>query len=200
MYNVETIKGTLGKLTGLGRPTVRHANELINPRKPLVTKLKDDGAIPNNPTLPFIQYRGAVSLTEHGDPAAIFEQLFETNGWVGSWRNGIYDFVHYHPRTHEVLGIAHGHAIVRFGGKRGKSVKLKGGDVVILPAGTGHQALSASKDLLVVGAYPVSGKYDEYKGSLQEHERAVVMIRKVRLPAKDPIYGRGGPLKKLWHK
>ena len=46
------------------------------------------------------------------DPAAMFERLFETNGWGGSWRNGIYDYVHYHPRTHEVLGIARGRARV----------------------------------------------------------------------------------------
>jgi uncharacterized protein YjlB len=125
--------------------------------------------------------------------------LTNQHGRVRSWRNGIYDFAHYHPHTHEVLGIARGHATVRFGGTKGKTVKLKAGDVVVLPAGTGHQALRASKELLVVGAYPPSGKDDEYAGSPKEHERALAMIPKVRLPAKDPIYGREGPLTKLWH-
>ena len=132
------------------------------------------------------------------DPAAVFEELFEKNGWGGSWRNGIYDYVHYHPRIHEVLGIASGKARVRFGGAKGKTLRLKAGDVVILPAGTGHQALSASKDLLVVGAYPPQGKYEEHEGSMKEHGRAVAMIPKVPLPKNDPVYGRGGPLNKLW--
>src|SRR5262249_7352803 len=50
-------------------------------------------------------------------------------------RNGIYNYAHYHSRTHEVLGVARGHARVRFGGERGKELRLKVGDVVVLPAG-----------------------------------------------------------------
>jgi uncharacterized protein YjlB len=81
------------------------------------------------------------------DPAAVFEDLFESNGWKDSWRNGIYDYLHYYSRTHEVLGIACRHARVRFGGDGGKIVELRAEDVVILPAGTGHQRVSASRDL-----------------------------------------------------
>ena len=77
-------------------------------------------------------------------------------------------------------------------------IRLKAGDVVVLPAGTGHQAFSASEDLVVVGAYPPQGEYDDHEGSPSEHGRAVRMIPKVALPRKDPVYGAKGPLKHLW--
>jgi len=124
--------------------------------------------------------------------------LFEQNGWGDSWHNGIYDYAHYHSQTHEVLGIARGRARVRFGGAKGRALRLKAGDVVILPAGTGHQRLGGTKDLLVVGAYPPKGKYDECRATPKEHERAQVAIRKVALPRKDPVFGREGPLLQLW--
>jgi uncharacterized protein YjlB len=170
----------------------------VRPRKPATFRFKDDGAIPNNPRLPLVYYRTPARPDAGSDPAAVFERLFRTNGWGKSWRNGIYPFVHYHSRTHEVLGIARGHGRVRFGGKVGRTVEVKAGDVVILPAGTGHQCLRASKDFLVVGAYPPRGRYDEYRGSQAEHARATATIPKVALPAKDPVYGEDGPLRHLW--
>ena len=181
-----------------------------SPRRPLCTVVRgrkahalafaDDGAIPNNANLPFIYYRSPVRLAHASDPAAIFEELFASNGWKDSWRNGIYDYLHYHSGTHEVLGIARGHVRVRFGGRKGKIVALRTGDVAILPAGTGHQRISASRDLLVVGAYPPSGNYDECKGSRAEYARALRSIPKLRLPAKDPVYGADGPLLDLWSR
>jgi len=50
-------------------------------------RLNDDGAIPNNETLPLIVYRAA--LPPSTDPAGAFEALFARNGWSGGWRNGI---------------------------------------------------------------------------------------------------------------
>jgi uncharacterized protein YjlB len=139
-----------------------------------------------------------VRLAGSLDPAAIFEALFARNGWGDSWRDGIYDYVHYHPRTHEVLGIARGRARVQFGGRKGRKLDLKAGDVVVLPAGTGHQRLAGGKDLLVVGAYPALGHYDEFGTSTDEHDRALVTVARVPPPRGDPVYGRNGPLKRLW--
>ena len=133
------------------------------------------------------------------DPGAIFEDLFKSNGWNDSWRNGVYDYVHYHSRIHEVLGIARGSGKVQFGGPKGHVVSLKAGDVAILPAGTGHQRLKASDDFLVVGAYPPNGAYDECT-SQDDHEKAVTAIAKAARSRSDPVYGKDGPLLRAWGK
>jgi uncharacterized protein YjlB len=198
MYVLESLKKAFEQVTGVGKPSAASMHRFIRRRKAHTSMFRDDGTIPNNPTLPFIHYRRPVRLTHAPDPAAVLEELFESNGWGDSWRNGIYDFLHYHSGTHEVLGIARGHARVRFGGRNGKIVALRAGDVVILPAGTGHQRVSASPDLLVVGAYTAAGQYDECKGSPEEHAHALQSIPKVRLPTRDPVYGAHGPLFDSW--
>src|SRR5579871_4522989 len=104
-------------------------------------RFADDGDVPNNP-LPLIVYKRAVDVTR-GDPAVAFEDLFEANGWGGGWRNGIYPFHHYHSTAHEVLGIARGEAVVRFGGEYGETLHVKAGDAVLIPAGVGHKRLSS---------------------------------------------------------
>jgi uncharacterized protein YjlB len=198
MSLIESFKKVVEQVTGRGRPNSDDLGDLVRPRKAHAMRLKDDGLVPNNPRWPLLLYRSPVRLMQRLDPAAIFEELFAHNGWGDSWRNGIYDYVHYHPRTHEVLGIARGRARVQFGGSKGRKIEVKAGDVVVLPAGTGHQRLSGSKDLLVVGAYPPSGEYDEFRASKAEHDRAVAEIEGVKPPAADPVYGRSGPLKRLW--
>jgi len=90
--------------------------------------------------------------------------------------------------------------MVRFGGSKGRIVELRAGDVAVLPAGIGHQRLEGDDDFLVVGAYPASGKYDECRASPEERDRALKTIPRVPLPKKDPVYGSGGPLARLWLK
>jgi uncharacterized protein YjlB len=197
MYVVETLKSAVGRITGATRLEPRELRARLRRRKPSTTRFKDDGAIPNN-SLPFVLYPGTVDLAGNDDPAAVFEQLFAANGWGDSWRNGIYDYVHYQSRTHEALGIARGSARVRFGGDGGRVVQVQAGDVAVLPAGTGHQCVGASDDFLVVGAYPPTGTYDECRGAPDEHARALLTIPKVRLPRKDPVLGDDGPLLRLW--
>ena len=158
----------------------------------------DDGSIPNNPSLPLLVYRNSIDLAGTPDPAEVIEAVFGRNGWGDMWRNGIYPFVHYHSMIHEVLGMARGSARVRFGGDQGATVDLRAGDVAVLPAGTGHQKLWATADLLVIGGYPPEGRLDLCRGSRAEHARALEAIPRVPLPETDPVFGAEGPLVRLW--
>lgn len=158
---------------------------------------RDDGDIPNHPHWPMIVYQGAVSEAET-DAASAFEAIFAENGWGDGWRNGIFAFPHYHSNAHEVLGIAQGEAIVRFGGRNGRELKVAKGDAVLLPAGTGHQRLLSSADLLVIGAYPPGPERDLMRAG--EAQKALIRDRvaKVPKPAADPVGGQDGPLLRLW--
>jgi uncharacterized protein YjlB len=166
--------------------------------EPLSVVFEDDGLVPNNP-MPFLVYKGAVAL-DRGHPEETIERLFGANGWGAMWRNGVYDFLHYHATVHEVLGIARGHARVRFGGDKGKELEISAGDVAILPAGTGHQCLSASPDFSVVGAYPPGEKMQVTLPTPENHARALKSIPHVKLPKTDPVMGADGPLVRLWKR
>lgn len=166
--------------------------------EPVARLFADDGIIPNNPTLPLLVYRGAVDLAGTPNPEGVIERTFSRNRWGDMWRNGIFQYVHYHSMIHEAMGIARGRAKVRFGGENGAVVELGPGDVVVLPAGTGHQCLWASPDLCVIGAYPRAGKYDLCRGSKADHDKAMISIPQVPLPDADPVYGPDGPLRKHW--
>lgn len=168
------------------------------PPKPETQMFTDDGSVPNNPSLPFVIYRRVIDLIGSPDPEDVVEQVFRANGWGDTWRNGIFPYVHYHSMIHEGMGIARGRAKVRFGGNKGKEFELTQGDVCVLPAGTGHQCLWHSPDLMVIGTYPKAGKYDLCRGSRMEHTKALQTIPKVPLPESDPVYGKEGPLLGLW--
>ena len=167
--------------------------------KPLTYQFADDGIVPNN-ALPVVVYQGALDLGRARDPAAAIEALFRSNGWGRDmWRNGVFPFVHYHASIHEALGIARGHGRIQLGGHQGEVFDLKAGDVAILPAGTGHQKLSASDEFLVVGGYPPEGVYNLCRGdNPAERDKALQTIPRVPLPKSDPVLGPGGGLTELW--
>ena len=153
----------------------------------------DDGGIPNS-ALPVLVYHDVADARSASD----CERLFARHRWLGAWRNGIFSFHHFHSTAHEVLGIVAGSALVTLGGPTGRQFELHGGDVVVLPAGTGHCNNGSSSDLLVIGAYPDGMSWDLRRGDPGEHEEVLENIRTVPLPRADPVHGPGGPLGQLW--
>jgi uncharacterized protein YjlB len=160
---------------------------------PETHSFEDDGGIPNS-RLPVLVYHEVPDARRAGD----CEQLFASNDWRGAWRNGIYTFHHFHSTAHEVLGIVSGRAIVMLGGPEGREFEVTRGDVLVLPAGTGHCNLRSSDDLQVIGAYPDGMSWDLRRGDPSEHDEAVASIEVVPLPRADPVEGSGGSLTTMW--
>jgi uncharacterized protein YjlB len=161
----------------------------------LAIRLAPSGPIPNHRRWPLLVYNGAVTLSG-SDPAAIFEALFARNRWPSAWRNGVYPFHHYHPDGHEALGIYSGEVTVQFGGDAGVTLTARPGDVLVLPAGTGHKKLSSRGSLGVVGAYPEGTCPDTSRKAFSRE--VLSTIAAVPLPACDPVFGPQGPLFEHW--
>jgi uncharacterized protein YjlB len=157
--------------------------------------LDENGWVPNNPRLPVIVYRAALDVRS-GDIAAGFERAFSSHGWPPRWRDGVYDYHHYHSTAHEALGIAAGMATLTLGGPDGTEVAVSAGDALVLPVGTGHRRIQASGDFLVVGAYPEGQDWDVCLDAPPAH--ALARMRALPVPPQDPLSGPDGPLTTLW--
>lgn len=160
--------------------------------------LRDDGVFPNNHAFPLLVYHAVFDFGDGSEPPDHIERVFATHGWKGGWRDGVYDFDHYHSTAHEVLGCYSGHGRIRFGGPSGVVLELRAGDVVVIPAGVAHMRLDGSADFRVVGAYADGRAYDMNRGRPGERPTSDSNIADVPLPKMDPVYGENGPLIRSW--
>ena len=149
--------------------------------------------VPNNQHFPVLVYRGALPT---GGSSAEFEILFADNGWTGIWRDGVFDYQHYHSGAHEVLGIGRGSATLLIGGPQGQPIEVSMGDCLILPAGTGHQNLGCSSDFKVVGAYP-EGQHADIQTTAATSDMLAI-ISALPVPVSDPVRGWSEGLVESW--
>ncbi|MFK8250699.1 cupin domain-containing protein [Ancylobacter terrae] len=161
--------------------------------EPHTLRFAPSGGVPNHPAFPVLIYRAAFPAE-----AGNIERRVNANGWECRWRDGIFDYHHFHSTAHEALMVAKGYARVQLGGPDGVVLAIAAGDAVVLPAGTGHRRLSASEDFLVVGAYPPGQDYAIERPDLQRLTAAFSTIARVETPAGDPVTGYSGALPQLW--
>jgi uncharacterized protein YjlB len=136
--------------------------------------------IPNHPTFAVLLYRGV-----GGD----LRSLIAGHGWGGSWVDGVFDFHHFHSTSHEVLGVLAGSATLELGGPQGRSFEVSEGDVVVLPAGTGHRRATARDGFTVTGAYPAG--QEDYDLLRRADDAARERIARLPAPEEDPVGGEG---------
>ncbi|GAA0890479.1 hypothetical protein GCM10009122_01570 [Fulvivirga kasyanovii] len=158
---------------------------------------ENSGNIPNS-KYPVMIYHQAFSDTEP-QAADWLKQRFASNNWTNSWRWGVYDFHHYHSNTHEVLGVFSGWALLHLGGPNGKQIRVKKGNVIVIPAGVAHKCPEAGDSFEVVGAYPDGIQPDMNKGEDGERPKTDKNIATVPFPDKDPLNGENAGIISLWN-
>ncbi|MYZ50172.1 hypothetical protein [Propylenella binzhouense] len=159
-------------------------------------RLAPGEAIPNSP-LPVLYYPGGLA-PDLRTPSAC-QALFARNGWGGAWLDGIFDYWHFHVAGHEVLGCVAGAARVGLGGEDGVALEFSAGDVLVLPAGTGHRRLGEpTENFAVIGAYPPGQNGTITRPHEIDRATAEAAIAKLALPPADPLAGPEGSLLPAW--
>ena len=158
-------------------------------------QFEDDGKIRNS-VFPLVVYKGAFAANE--DTGNAMEQAFAENNWSNAWRNGVYPYHHYHSIAHEVVGVYSGEAELHLGGENGLKLPVSAGDVLVIPAGTGHKKISATDDFAVIGAYPNGMDYDLLTAEEGERPAADERIARVPFPDADPVLGLYAGIMELW--
>ena len=145
-----------------------------------------DGPIPNNASFPVLVYHDVEQARAGADAC---RELFAAHGWGGSWVSSVFDYHHFHSTSHEVLGVISGSATLELGGPQGQAFEVAAGDVLVLPAGTGHRRVADRDGFRVVGAYPRG--QEDYDLLREADDAARRRIARLGAPDADPVGGEG---------
>ncbi|WYZ42404.1 hypothetical protein EsH8_VI_000103 [Colletotrichum jinshuiense] len=153
-----------------------------------------------NSTLPVLHYRDVLPEPRGEESTTEF---LTRNRWEkrGAW--GHIEIRHFHPNSHECYGIFRGHSKLLIGKIQdgtGVEVDVKAGDVIVLPAGTAHSCLESSPDYRYIGVYPEGCPRWRNEMGKKPAEMFGSVIKAVDMPKEDPVYGKNGPLVRLWHR
>jgi uncharacterized protein YjlB len=150
-----------------------------------------------NSRLPVILYKEALQLP-FLFKAFYIKKLFARQEWTNAWNSGVFTYSHYHSTSHEVLGFFRGNTTIQLGGESGHKIDVSKGDVLIIPAGVAHKNLGDEYQVRCIGAYPDGRNYDINTGQPGERPGTDHIISSLPLPGKDPLYGPGEGLPKIW--
>ncbi len=162
----------------------------IHPGTPELIELEPGDRMPNSP-LPVAVYRRVTAGTGLEDT---LRSTFAANGWSGLWTGAIFGYDHFHSNAHEVVGIASGQAILGLGGPSGIRLDVGEGDVVLIPAGTGHRRVRGSSDFMVIGGFPLGQEIHDIYTDLAECHGYRSRIAAVPLPRHPLTDTQGGTL------
>jgi len=158
--------------------------------------LRDNGIFPNS-TLPVLHYSHVLDLPLFF-PAKSVEALFKENNWSNFQVSGVFKYHHYHSVTHEVMAVLKGETELVLGGDGGIHLKIKKGDVLIIPAGVAHKNLGDQNQVKCLLAYPEGKNYDMKYGEPGERPKTDNNIKLVPMPTYDPVFGAEGALFNFW--
>jgi uncharacterized protein YjlB len=137
--------------------------------------------IPNNPRFVVLIYRAV----DFEDARAMYAE----HGWGGTWTSNVFDFHHFHSTSHEALAVIAGSATLELGGPQGEAFEVAAGDVLVLPAGTGHRRARDDRAFRVVDAYPPG--QENYDLLREADDAARERIAALGPPPHDPVGGEG---------
>ncbi|KAF2193524.1 hypothetical protein K469DRAFT_691090 [Zopfia rhizophila CBS 207.26] len=164
--------------------------------------------VPNS-KLPILVYRGVLQ----GFSADGMLEHIQSNEWIkgGQWK--AYAVAHFHSNVHECYAVIKGKSTYQLGKspidaevdeegrENGMKLKVAEGDVFVLPAGVSHCSIESEGDYEFIGLYPKGSPawdMNYCKETPEETKVKAVDCSKVPVPDLDPVFGKSGPLPRLW--